>query len=93
MQRLKTGRAMPFPFSPAVVSRQQIDQHEAMNEMLLLGLRLMEEGVTNQRFEEQFGLSLQAAFPTEMQALHDKQLADLSPRVYVCRGPRGWSPT
>lgn len=48
----------PFPFSAAAETRQAIDRQTEMDETMLLGLRLLREGVSQQRFGERFGVQL-----------------------------------
>lgn len=45
-----------------------------MNDFMMLGLRLIEEGVSDTRFHRDFGVSMQNVFNEEIQDLLDKGL-------------------
>jgi oxygen-independent coproporphyrinogen III oxidase len=66
---LSSVRQEPFPFSPANISRAAVDQHTEMQETMMVGLRLVQEGVSAQRFNERFGQPLHAVFGAEIDPL------------------------
>ncbi len=49
-----------------VESWEDLDERLAMGEMMMVGLRLLEEGVPDARFRARFGISLQDAFSEEI---------------------------
>lgn len=51
--------AFEMPFSPAQRVREKIDQSTQMNEMMMMGLRLTQDGVCSSRFNDRFGVSLE----------------------------------
>jgi oxygen-independent coproporphyrinogen-3 oxidase len=59
----------PFPFSPATVSQTRLTPHVEMQETLMVGLRLTDEGVSAQAFQARFGLELQDIFGKEIDEL------------------------
>jgi oxygen-independent coproporphyrinogen-3 oxidase len=59
----------PLFLSPAVVSRRAIRRREAMQEMLMLGLRLTREGVSAQEFADRFGVRMTEVFENEIAEL------------------------
>jgi oxygen-independent coproporphyrinogen-3 oxidase len=56
------GKSQPFPAGSAAVTRQPIERAEEMQEMMMVGLRLTREGVSDSVFKERFGLSLAEVF-------------------------------
>jgi len=51
-----------FPRSPANVQARRLSHREEMEEFMMMGLRLTEEGVGAEEFVARFGLSLEDAF-------------------------------
>jgi len=89
IQRLAQPNLEPFPFSPAAVSRVPIDRETEMRETLLMGLRLLEEGIPSGRFRSRFGLTPQEAFPEEVGRWQAEGLLELQEdRLRLTR--RGW---
>ena len=60
-----------FPFSPAKIDSQKIDIKTEMNETMMLGLRLTQEGVSAETFQARFDASLQDVFGKEIDELLD----------------------
>lgn len=60
-----------YPFSPAVdqESIEKIGDQLARSEVMLLGLRLVEEGVSRTAFERRFGLPVEAFYQGELNQL------------------------
>lgn len=55
--------------SPAIVSRSRPSARESMQETMMLGLRLTDEGVLDEVFRARFGLRIAEAFPREVDDL------------------------
>ncbi len=53
---------------------EMLDRRTAMGELLMLGLRLLDEGVTDARFHARFGLELAEAFGPQIAGLVDRGL-------------------
>lgn len=62
--------------SPANVSRIPISRFENMQETLMLGLRLINEGVSNKDFHKRFEVDLMDIFRTEILELTELELLD-----------------
>jgi oxygen-independent coproporphyrinogen-3 oxidase len=58
-----------FPLSPATVSQTRLTPRVEMQETLMVGLRLTEEGVSASTFRERFGLELKEVFGKEINEL------------------------
>jgi oxygen-independent coproporphyrinogen-3 oxidase len=58
-----------FPLSPATVNRTRLTPYIEMQETLMLGLRLTEEGVSLQAFHARFGQNLMDVFANEVDEL------------------------
>ncbi len=68
---------------------ETLDRRTAMGEMLMLGLRLLEEGVTDARFRARFGVELTEAFGPQIAGLVDRGLlARLPDRIRLTRQGR-----
>jgi coproporphyrinogen III oxidase-like Fe-S oxidoreductase len=68
---------------------EEIDERLAMGETMMLGLRLVEEGVTFERFEQRHGRSMREVFEDEIERLERLGLLErLSDRVRLTREAR-----
>jgi oxygen-independent coproporphyrinogen-3 oxidase len=67
--RLTDGVPQEFPFSPAAVDRIRVSREDAMGETMMLGMRLVGEGVPESTFEARFGVGLEAAFGRQLRHL------------------------
>jgi len=56
----------PFPLSPATVNRTRLTPYIEMQETMMLGLRLTQEGVSAAAFQERFGREMQSVFAKEI---------------------------
>lgn len=82
IDRLEQGGPAVFPFSPAVVEKTPVSGDDAMGETMMLGLRLVREGVANETFEARFGLSLKAKYGPVLRQLEEQGLVEWAgPRV------------
>jgi oxygen-independent coproporphyrinogen III oxidase len=55
-----------FPVTPATISIHKITPEEEMGEFMMMGLRLVHEGISAATFEKRFGLSLEAVYLDEI---------------------------
>lgn len=86
LSRSPLGR---FPCSPAVAAREAIDEGTAMRETMLMGLRLLDEGVLAEPFRARFGLAPWEAFPDATDRWQAEGLLEvLADRLRLT--PRGW---
>jgi oxygen-independent coproporphyrinogen-3 oxidase len=67
---------------------ETIDARMAMGETMMLGLRLLQEGVAYQRFYAQHELELPIVFASELAKLHKRQLIEYNDK-HVRLTPRG----
>ena len=61
--------ALGFPFSPATVRQTSVTKYVEMQETLMLGLRLTQEGVSADAFRARFGTDLLDEFGKEIEEL------------------------
>ena len=78
MDRMRTGPPAAFPFSPAVAETWPVDPETERRERLLVGLRLVEEGVESQEFEERFGVRLDDSFGAVLRELETQGLLEVT---------------
>lgn len=80
IQRLSSARHSRadggFPLSAATLEATHLSKEDEMKEVMLMGLRLTEEGIHNDRFEERFGISLVSAYGPVISGLVDKGLIE-----------------
>jgi oxygen-independent coproporphyrinogen-3 oxidase len=57
---------LPFPFTPTVEHHERIDEVGAMAEHMLTGLRLIEEGVSVEGFQQRFGVPIQDVYGEQL---------------------------
>jgi oxygen-independent coproporphyrinogen-3 oxidase len=60
---------LAFPQTPATQSMILVERQAEIGEFMMMGLRLVDEGVTNQRFRERFGASLRQVFGQQIERL------------------------
>lgn len=65
-----------FPFTPATVNVQRVDREEEMRDTVLLGLRLIQDGVGEEDFYQRFGIRLSDVFAEEIARLLTKGLVE-----------------
>jgi oxygen-independent coproporphyrinogen III oxidase len=79
IRRLHAGAAVArYPVGPATVSFERIDRWTEMQETMMVGLRLVDEGVSAGSFEQRFGESLRRAFGAQIDQLITKGLLEWS---------------
>lgn len=82
IRRVEAGR-------PPERDGEDIDRRTAQGEFMMLGLRLVTEGVTDARFRARFGVGLEDAFGAEIAALIGRGLLERCPgRVRLTRQGR-----
>lgn len=65
-----------FPFSQANLKRTALDEKTTMQETMLLGLRLVREGVSCKEFEQRFHQDARTVFSQEIARLLSKNLVE-----------------
>jgi oxygen-independent coproporphyrinogen-3 oxidase len=78
IQRCLEGSVQPFPRTPATVTANTIDRAAEMGETMMMGLRLVREGVADEGFQARFGLSLTQAFGEQIERLVHQRLLEWS---------------
>ena len=76
LSRVNTGEPRPFPFSPAMAESRAVDAHTERRDMLLLGLRLVEEGVEASAFKQRYGVGLETVFGEDLAELEGQGLLE-----------------
>jgi len=66
---LQADRRPAFPRTPATVQAERIDRQTEMGEVMMMGLRLVQEGIRRQAFLERFGESLEGVFGAQIERL------------------------
>jgi len=82
-------RDAQYPVGPATIETWQIDQKTAMQETMMVGLRLVREGVSQSGFAERFGVRIEEVFAKEIQDLVQKGLLEIQhDRIHLTRRGR-----
>jgi oxygen-independent coproporphyrinogen III oxidase len=74
VKRCLQGAGGSFPVGPAVQEVVPIDRYTEMQETMMVGLRLTQEGVSPAAFQERFGTALQDVFGKEITQLVENGL-------------------
>ncbi|MGW8250318.1 MAG: radical SAM family heme chaperone HemW, partial [Anaerolineales bacterium] len=72
-----TQELAPFPKNPATEVIETLDSPTEMSEVMLMGLRLTEEGVSSQDFSRRFGISLWDAYRSTIERLLNLGLVEV----------------
>lgn len=65
-----------FPRTPATASINTVDRTEEMGEVMMMGLRLIQEGISDFGFEQRFGMRLRAVYGAQVETLREKGLLE-----------------
>jgi len=76
IERCFEGAPGGFPRTPATVSAIQVDEYLEMQETMMMGLRLLDEGVSSTAFARRFGKRLEEIFLKEVSKLHGLDLIE-----------------
>lgn len=76
IQRLEQAGAEHFPGTPATVEKRDITRADEIGETMMMGLRLVEEGVSDAVFCERFGLRLREQFGKQIDRLESQGLIE-----------------
>ena len=76
IQRLTSEKSEDsnFPFSPAVSEKRKVDRQNEMNETMMMGLRLLHEGVPRRSFEKRFGTPIEHRYGESLRRLRAQGL-------------------
>ena len=72
-----------FPETPATISSEAVDLETRMSDEMMLGMRLIQQGVNAKRFEERYQIPLQDKFGAELNRLVRLALVE-----WVGEGPK-----
>ena len=67
IKRMAEPRPLEFPRTPATIGAKKISRQLEMQETMMMGLRLLQEGVSQSRFADRFGEQLRDVFPAEIE--------------------------
>jgi len=78
IERIQEGvmKEMSFPASPAAVSAMNVGLSTQMSDFMMLGLRLVEDGVTDARFKSCYTESMLDIYAAEIQSLVNNGLIE-----------------
>ncbi len=76
IQRCLKGGPQPFPRTPATLDATRVDRANEIAETMMMGLRLVQEGVSNAGFTQRFGIRLEQLFAKQIGELTRKGLLE-----------------
>lgn len=78
IQRIKQTKKMDltFPTSPATISATRVERLTKMKDFMMLGLRLVKKGVSLERFQKLYGMSMIDVFGDEIKSLLDQKIIE-----------------
>jgi len=76
IQKVNQAHPLRFPLSPANFSAVPINHREEIEETMIVGLRLTEEGVSRTTFSNRFDFELESLYKTEIEELMNKGLLE-----------------
>jgi oxygen-independent coproporphyrinogen-3 oxidase len=76
IKRMREGELLEFPRTPATASAERVDAQREMGETMMMGLRLVEEGVFDDVFQARFSQSLQQAYDSQISQLSKQGLLE-----------------
>ncbi len=84
VERMEEGADRNFPRTPATVNASPVEKSDEMADMMMMGLRLVQEGVSDEVFSSRYGLGLRDAFPDQIENLTDRGLLTWTgPRLHL----------
>ncbi len=76
IRRMEQEGPKPFPFSPALAESIPVEAKTEMDETMLTGLRLTDEGVKEDAFQKRFGMGLRETYQKELGELKARRLIE-----------------
>jgi oxygen-independent coproporphyrinogen-3 oxidase len=76
IKKLKDGGSFPWPQTPATSSAEPVDTNREMGETMMMGLRLVDEGVSKDGFSQRFGETLETVYGPQIQRLQGLRLLE-----------------
>jgi oxygen-independent coproporphyrinogen-3 oxidase len=78
IQKCQQPGSIPYPAGPAAAWSTPVDNLTSMQETMMVGLRLLEEGVSRRGFASRFGRSMESVFGEQIQRLVGEGLLERS---------------
>jgi oxygen-independent coproporphyrinogen III oxidase len=66
---LEAAAPLSFPRTPATATAEAVDEQSEIGETMMMGLRLVEEGIGRDTFQKRFGKDLEALFGPQIERL------------------------
>lgn len=89
IKNMENEKPSGFPIGPAIESVVKVERWTAMQEHMMVGLRLLEEGVSDVEFTRRFNIPLTTAFPKPIARLTGMGLLEWSENCLRLTR-RGW---
>ncbi|MEM7803129.1 MAG: radical SAM family heme chaperone HemW [Chloroflexota bacterium] len=76
LRRMATGEELTYPLSAAVAGHERLPAEDEMFDTVMMGLRLLIEGLSDTRFTARFGRSLEDVYGEVIQGLLEEELVE-----------------
>ncbi len=81
IERVTGGESQPFPFSPSLEDYERLDEALEMAETVILGLRLVQEGMSRADFQRRFNRPVEAVYGPAIDSLRGAGLLEVTDQV------------
>ncbi|MCX6054689.1 MAG: radical SAM family heme chaperone HemW [Chloroflexi bacterium] len=81
IEKIRFGEIKPFPMSPASSTGVELGNWDQMQEFMMVGFRLTDEGVSKTEFRNRFGYSMEQVFGNQLSKLIRQSLIEIHPVV------------
>lgn len=89
IRRMIGAQEARFPWSSALAGKNKLNRQEAMSDVMITQLRLLQEGVDVLAFEDKFGLRPDEAYPEEIRQLNEYGLINTKDHQLLL-SKKGW---
>ncbi|MEX1071545.1 MAG: radical SAM family heme chaperone HemW [Anaerolineales bacterium] len=76
IKRLKDGGKFAWPRTPATATAEPVNAQREMGETMMMGLRLVDEGISKGSFSRRFGEQLEAVYGNQIKRLEELKLLE-----------------
>lgn len=78
IKKMRASERVSWPRTPATASAEPVDASREMGETMMMGLRLVEEGISKDGFNQRFGAPLETAYGSQINRLEGLRLLEVA---------------
>ena len=80
IRKINQNKPITYPTGPAAEEVSELSKWDLMQEFMMVGFRLTEEGVSRQNFQSIFGQSMESVFEKQIEYLKNQGLIEVHPQ-------------